>query len=206
MHSEAAERNKEPILAVLRELLAQRPAAVLEIGSGTGQHAEHFARELPHLRWATSDVLANHPALEERVRAARLPNLAMPFELDVRRFPLVRSYDVVYTANTAHIMSFDEVRCMFAGVAQVLEPGGLFVLYGPVNRDGQFTSESNRAFDAHLRSRAAHMGLRDDRDLDGLAAAGGLQRIGDYDLPANNRVLVWQQVTGGGSGTGRGPR
>lgn len=196
MISDAAERNKEPILGVLRELLPARSLSVLEIGSGTGQHAEHFARALPNLNWATSDRLENHAGIEARVRAARLPNLALPFELDVRRFPLVRSYDVVYTANTAHIMSFEEVTQMFAGVAQVLEPGGLFLLYGPVNRDGEFTSESNRDFDLHLRARAAHMGLRDDRELERLAAASGMQRIADYAMPANNRLLVWQQVTG----------
>lgn len=199
MFSEAAERNKVPILAVLRELLpARRSLQVLEIGSGTGQHGEYFARELPAVQWHTSDRLENHRVIDSRVRAARLPNLHRPFELDVRDFPLTRTYDVVYTANTAHIMSMPEVELMFAGVAEVLEPGGLFVLYGPVNRRGEFTSESNRAFDAQLRANAGHMGIRDDTELDELARRGGLQRIGGYDLPANNRILVWQQVTAAG--------
>lgn len=197
MWSEAAERNKEPILAVLAEVLPGKGGCeVLEIGSGTGQHAEYFAQQMPHLRWNPSDRLENLSVIEQRVRRAHLPNLAIPFELDVRQFPLVRSYDAVYTANTAHIMSPEEVDAMFEGVAAVLEPGGLFILYGPVNRDGEFTSESNRQFDTSLRSRAGHMGLRDDRDLDRMAASVGLQRIGDYQMPANNRLLVWQQVTG----------
>lgn len=196
MFSDAAERNKEPILAVLREVLPRRrPLSVLEIGSGTGQHGEHFARELPHLQWHTSDRLENHGVLTERVRRARLSNLHGPLELDVRQFPLTRTYDVVYTANTAHIMSVEEVRAMFAGVAEVLEPGGLFVLYGPVNRKGEFTSDSNRRFDAQLRASAGHMGIRDDTDLDAWARRGGLQCIGDHAMPANNRILVWQQVT-----------
>ena len=197
MYSEAAERNKEAILAVLREVLPQaREFSVLEIGSGTGQHAVFLAAELPNVVWHPSDRLDNHETIERRVRQARLKNVDLPIEIDVNNFPITRSYDVVYTANTAHIMSFSEVEQMFAGVAQILEPGGLFVLYGPVNRDGQFTSDSNRAFDAQLRASAGHMGLRDDAELDRLAEAGGLYRIEDFDMPANNRILVWQQATG----------
>lgn len=197
MYSEAAERNKAPILAVLCELLPpRRRLRILEIGSGTGQHAVHFAAGLANVVWHPSDRLENLPLIEQRVRESRLKNLELPIEIDVRDFPMTRSYDAVYTANTAHIMSFAEVRKMFAGVAQVLEPGGLFVLYGPVNRNGEFTSESNRAFDAQLRASAGHMGLRDDTELDRLAETGGLYRIADHDLPANNRILVWQQATG----------
>ena len=197
MFSEAAERNKDAILAVLREVLpAARKLSVLEIGSGTGQHAVFFASQLPNVVWQPSDRLDNHLMIEQRVRQARLKNLELPVEIDINHFPITRSYDVVYTANTAHIMSFAEVEKMFAAVAQVLEPGGLFVLYGPVNRDGEFTSDSNRAFDAQLRAGAGHMGLRDDRELDRLAEQGGLYRIHDFDMPANNRVLVWQQATG----------
>lgn len=197
MFSEAAERNREPILAVLREVLpVARSLSVLEIGSGTGQHAVFFASQLPDVAWHPSDRLENHPTIEQRVRQARLKNLDLPVEIDVNDFPITRSYDVVYTANTAHIMSFTEVEKMFAAVAQILEPGGLFVLYGPVNRAGEFTSDSNRAFDAQLRASAGHMGLRDDSELDRLAEQGGLYRIHDFDMPANNRILVWQQATG----------
>ncbi|MBT8135507.1 MAG: DUF938 domain-containing protein [Gammaproteobacteria bacterium] len=192
--SEAADRNKAPILEVLRDALPARKLDVLEIGSGTGQHAVYFARHLPNLDWQTSDRLENHEAIAARVRASRLRNVHLPRELDVSNFPLDRSYDVVYTANTAHIMSFDEVCAMFAGISQVLEPKGQVVLYGPVNRHGEFTSDSNRDFDHQLRATAAHMGIRDDANLDRLALDGGMTRVGDYDLPANNRILVWQRL------------
>lgn len=198
MFSEAADRNKEPILGVLRQLVPTKsPVQVLEIGSGTGQHAVYFGAELPGISWQTSDLLDGLATIAARVREARLRNVLLPIELDVVQFPLDRSYDLVYTANTAHIMSTREVEHMIAGVAQVLEPGGLFVLYGPVNRNGEFTSESNRQFDHQLRARAGHMGLRDDRYLDQLAAQHGMERISDFDMPANNRILVWQQATTG---------
>lgn len=191
-YSQACEENREPILAIIREVFANAHD-ILEIGSGTGQHAVYFAEHLPKLDWQTSDRIENHDGIVARVRGSRLKNVRLPRELDVNDFPFDRSYDVVYTANTAHIMSLKEVGAMFGGVAEILEAHGLFVLYGPVNRNGEFTSESNAAFDHQLRANAAHMGLRDDSELDGLAADGGLSRVGDYDMPANNRILVWQR-------------
>ncbi|MDH3589127.1 MAG: class I SAM-dependent methyltransferase [Gammaproteobacteria bacterium] len=191
--SEASDRNKEPILAILRQLLGDKPHTVLEIGSGTGQHAVYFTEQMPQLDWQTSDLIEHHDGITARIRASRLRNVRLPLEIDVKNFPIDRSYDDVYTANTSHIMSFDEVGGMYAGVADVLEPGGSFVLYGPVNRAGEFTSESNRQFDNDLRARAGHMGLRDDTDLDRLASGCGMRRTGDYDLPSNNRILVWQR-------------
>ncbi|MDH3647508.1 MAG: class I SAM-dependent methyltransferase [Gammaproteobacteria bacterium] len=192
--SEASEKNKDPILAVLRKELPTKRLNVLEIGSGIGQHAVFFAEHLPQLDWQTSDLIEHHEGITARVRASRLKNAHVPRELDVKNFPLDRSYDVVFTANTSHIMSIDEVRDMFAGVAEVLEAHGLFVLYGPVNRDGEFTSESNAQFDHQLRARAAHMGIRDDRQLDQFANDGGLSRVSDHDMPANNRILIWQRL------------
>ncbi|MBT8132187.1 MAG: DUF938 domain-containing protein [Gammaproteobacteria bacterium] len=190
--SEACERNKDPILAVLKQVLPAKPLRVLEIGSGTGQHAVYFAGELPRLSWQTSDRLENHEGIIANLRASRLKNVELPREIDVASFPMDRSYEVVFTANTAHIMSLAEVRAMFAGASQVLETAGLFILYGPVNRDGKFTSESNASFDQQLRANAGHMGIRDEQELDQFALAGGLQRIADFDMPANNRILVWQ--------------
>ncbi|MBT8132496.1 MAG: DUF938 domain-containing protein [Gammaproteobacteria bacterium] len=191
--SEAAERNQQPILDVLRQVLPGKASSVLEIGSGTGQHAVFFGAQLPQLSWQCSDRLQNHEIITARVRQSRLANVLLPRELDVQNFPLDRSYDVVFTANTAHIMSINEVGMMFAGVAEVLERNGVFILYGPVNRNGEFTSESNARFDHQLRATAAHMGIRDELELDGFAAGGGMTRISQFDLPANNRILVWQQ-------------
>lgn len=191
--SQAADRNKDAILTVLRELLPKKPLRVLEIGSGTGQHAVHFAHLMPNLDWQTSDLLGNHEDIIARIRHSRLGNVRLPRDLDAKKFLLDRSYDVVYTANTAHIMSISDVEATFTGVSQVLEAHGLFILYGPVNRNGEFTSESNARFDHQLRASAAHMGIRDESELDAFASNGGLTRISEHEMPANNRILVWQR-------------
>jgi SAM-dependent methyltransferase len=143
-HSEACERNREPILQVLRQLFTQ-PGVALEIGAGTGQHAVHFAGNLPHLQWQPTDREENLAGIALWVSEAALPNLRAPLKFDVRdaEWP-VPTVDYVFSANTAHIMSWAEVELMFAGVARALRPRGLFALYGPFNRDGRFTSESNR--------------------------------------------------------------
>lgn len=194
--SEACERNREPILAVLKQRFAA-PGTVLEIGAGTGQHAVYFARELPHLQWIATDRKENHAGIRAWIEEASLPNVAGPLELDVAQaqWPIEHA-DYVFSANTAHIMSWPEVERMFAGIARVLRSSGVFCLYGPFNRNGEYTSASNRAFDASLRARAAHMGLRDDRALIALGDACGLEFVEDCALPANNRILIWQRRTG----------
>lgn len=192
--AEACERNKEPILAVLRQWFVE-PGTVLEIGSGTGQHAVHFAEHLPHLNWICTDREENHPGIRLWLDEAGLPNLSGPLKLDVSAsaWP-VTSADYVFSANTAHIMSWPEVELMFAGVAAILPPGGLFCSYGPFNRDGAFTSESNRAFDRVLRERDPAMGIRDDRALMALGQRHDLKLAADNALPANNRLLVWKKA------------
>lgn len=192
-HSQACERNREPILQVLRQWFTQDGTA-LEIGAGTGQHAVHFAAGLPHLQWQPTDCEANLAGIRLWVSEAALPNLRAPLKLDVRdsEWP-VQAVDYVFSANTAHIMSWPEVELMFAGIARVLRPGGVFCLYGPFNRDGRCTSESNQAFDASLRERDPKMGLRDDQALQTLARQHGLRFAAEHALPANNRVLLWNR-------------
>ncbi len=192
-HSDACERNREPILNVLRQWFTQ-PGVVLEIGAGTGQHAVHFAGNLPHLQWQPTDREENLAGIGQWVGEAALPNLRMPVKFDVRdsEWP-VQTADYVFSANTAHIMSWPEVELMFAGVARVLRPRGLFALYGPFNREGRFTSESNQAFDASLRERDPNMGLRDDKALQALGREHRLSLTAEHALPANNRLLIWQR-------------
>jgi SAM-dependent methyltransferase len=186
----ACERNREPIAARLGERLPAN-GDVLEIGSGTGQHAVYFGARFPGMFWQPSDVAENHPGIRGWIEFAGLKNVRAPFELDVlsSKWP-AGVFDAAYTANTAHIMPIDAVERMFEGVARALASHGFFFLYGPVNRNGEFTSDSNRAFDAYLRARDPRMGLRDDRVLAGLAQAVRLQLVADYALPANNRGLV----------------
>ncbi|HKU17078.1 MAG TPA: DUF938 domain-containing protein [Steroidobacteraceae bacterium] len=196
-YAEACERNREPILQVLREWFTQ-PGSVLEIGAGTGQHAVHFAEHLPHLQWQPTDCEANLAGIGEWVNEAALPNLRAPLRLDVRdrEWP-VQAVDYVYSANTVHIMGWPEVELMVAGIARVLRPGGVFCLYGPFNRDGQFTSESNRAFDASLRARDPRMGIRDDQALQALGHSHDMTFAGERPMPANNRILVWKRSVPG---------
>ena len=190
--SPACERNREPILAALREPFAGR-RAVLEIGSGTGQHAVHFAAALPHLTWQTSDVAANLAGIRAWLAEAALPNTPAPLELDVRGTWPVQRFDAAFSANTLHIMSWPEVQRLFEQLDRVLTDDALLAVYGPFNEDGQFTSESNAAFDASLRERAPHMGLRDLGAVDALARTIGLHRFADLPMPANNRTLLWRR-------------
>lgn len=187
--SDACERNKGPILEVLQHSLVE-PGRILEIGSGTGQHAVHFARHLPHLTWIATDREENLPGICCWFDEAGLSNLRGPLRLDVLDavWP-VASVDHAYSANTAHIMSWRGVEAMFAGIGARLPAGGRFYLYGPFNRAGAFTSESNRAFDAMLRERDPAMGIRDDRALIVLGQRCGLALVEDHAMPANNRLL-----------------
>jgi hypothetical protein len=189
--SEACERNKEPILAVLRECFSDR-LQVLEIGSGTGQHAVHFVRHLPHLTWYPTEQLSYLPDLTARVQLEGSANLRPPTLLDVRqRVWPVRSVDAIFTANTLHIMSWPEVIALYHGSGSVLAPGGVMCVYGPFRYEGRYTSESNREFDRVLKERDAASGLRDIQALIALAAPYGLRLAADHDLPAFNRLLVF---------------
>lgn len=191
--SDACERNKEPILAVLRDVLANAKE-VLEIGSGTGQHAVYFGAALPHLTWQTSDLPQNHASIHGWLHDAQLPNVLPPFSLDVASDNWPEGpFDAIFTANTCHIMAWDEVRAMFAGVARILSPQGVFCVYGPFNYDGKFTSESNALFDMSLKAQGAHMGIRSFEDLDRLASEQGMSLQADHEMPAHNRLLVWRR-------------
>jgi hypothetical protein len=191
--SEACERNKEPILGVLREAFAEL-SGVVEIGSGTGQHAVHFTRRLSHLDWQPTDRTENLATLAARVALDGPPNLRSPVELDVTssNWPFVRT-DAVFSANTLHIMSWGEVGSFFRGVGRILGQGGLLAVYGPFRYAGRYTSESNAAFDRGLRGRNAASGIRDFEAVNELAADQGLTPLADHAMPANNQLILWQR-------------
>jgi len=192
--SEACERNKAPILEVLRGVFADR-TQVLEIGSGTGQHAVHFAAHLSHLTWYPTEQLAYLADLAARVKLEGTRNLRPPTVLDVKQtvWPL-RSVDAVYSANTLHIMGWVEVEAMFRGVDAVLTPHGVVCIYGPFRYAGRYTSDSNRDFDLMLKERDPSSGLRDLTELSALAGRHALQLRVDHDLPANNRLLEFVRL------------
>ena len=191
--SEACEQNKRPILRVLERELA-RSRAVLEIGSGTGQHAVFFARGLPHLCWYASELPGGQGGMRLWLEEAGLDNIRGPCTLDVnqRDWPLLE-VDAVFSANTAHIMDWSSVVNMLAGVGRLLPLGGVFCLYGPFNYDGAYTSESNARFDAWLQSRDPASGIRDVAALEAVARDNGLHLRYDHEMPVNNRTLVWER-------------
>ena len=194
--SEACERNKDPILEVLRIQFADR-TQVLEIGSGTGQHAVHFARALTHITWHPTEQLAYLADLAERVKLEGPHNLRAPTLLDVRQavWP-VRNVDAMFTANTLHIMSWLEVTALFGGIGSVLAPGGVLCVYGPFRYSGRYTSDSNQEFDRMLQERDPLSGLRDIQAVTALAERYGLRLVADHDLPANNRLWVFAKEPG----------
>ena len=194
--SAACERNKDPILEVLRRRFADC-TQVLEIGSGTGQHAVYFARELGHLTWHPTEQLVYLADLTERVKLEGSANLRAPALLDVRQaiWP-VRGVDAMFTANTLHIMSWAEVMALFNGIGAVLTPGGVLCLYGPFRYAGRYTSDSNQEFDRMLQERDPQSGLRDIEAVRLLADQYGLHLDADLDLPANNRLIVFIKEPG----------
>ena len=192
--SESCVQNREPILAVLREVFADR-RNVLEIGSGTGQHAVDFAAALPHLLWQTADVLPHHGGIQLWLDDASLPNVLAPIELNVGQAGWRSGrYDAVFSANTLHIMGWPDVGHFFEGIGSVLTAGGVLATYGPFNYNGAFTSESNARFDHWLKSRDPVSGVRDFEAVDALARAQGLALEQDIAMPANNRMLVWRRA------------
>ena len=197
-YSEACERNRGPILEVLRRVFGDR-GRVLEIGSGSGQHAVYFGKHLPYLQWQPSDLADNHAGILAWQAEARLPNVLPPLGLDVGAAWPQQQYDAVFSANTLHIISWPQVELMFAGIARVLAQDGVLAIYGPFSYDGRHTSDSNARFDASLRARDAASGIRGFENVDALARSYGFRLEHDFAMPANNRLLVWRRLSGGPS-------
>lgn len=201
--SDACERNREPIAAALDPWMGDRHR-VLEIGSGTGQHAAFFAERWPWLRWQPSDHADHLPGIEAWRAEAALLNLLPPIALQVALppapgltlpmpgVPAQGMFDAAFTANTLHIMSWPHVQALFAALPGVLRHGALWAVYGPFNRAGSYTSESNAQFDRWLRARDGHSGIRDGEAVQALAADNGFTRLKDVAMPANNRLLLWR--------------
>jgi cyclopropane fatty-acyl-phospholipid synthase-like methyltransferase len=192
-YAESCDHNQAQILEVLRDEFADRQQ-VLEIASGTGQHAVFLGRALAHLSWHTSELKQNHAGIQMWLDEARLPNVHAPIELDVNSaaWP-IQWVDAIFNANTVHIVSWQGVENMFAGIGRALETGGIVCMYGAFNYKGSFTSESNARFDAWLRARDACSGVRDFEAVNCLAEAQGLRLLKDISMPGNNRTLVWKR-------------
>jgi len=191
--SEACERNKAPILEILKDIFGNS-RDVLEIGSGSGKHALYFSQNLPHLTWQPSDLEENLATLNMQLALGALKNVHSPIALDVCQHPWpIASASAIFSANTLHIMSWENVTHFFRGAGETLQAGGVLCVYGPFRYQGAFTSESNERFDQHLRQQDSLSGIRDFEAVNQQAHGHGLSFLKDYAMPANNQLLVWKK-------------
>lgn len=191
-HAPACDRNRGPILDVLKHCFADREH-VLEVGSGTGQHAVFFAAAMPWLTWQAADMAENLPGIRMWLDEAALPNLPPPIELQAAGPWPKGPYDAVFSANTLHIMGWPDVEKLFAALESVMAKDALLTIYGPFNYGGKFTSDSNAEFDVWLKRRSAASGIRDFEAVNALAESIDLKLFADHAMPANNRTLVWKR-------------
>ncbi|TNF02518.1 MAG: DUF938 domain-containing protein [Gammaproteobacteria bacterium] len=195
--SQACENNRDPILDILQRVFADRQQ-VLEVGSGTGQHAVYFAPRLPHLTWQTADLEVNHDGINAWIDDFPSGNLRRPLFVNADQRPwTLNGYqpDALYTANTCHIMAWSSVENFFAEMATQLSDHAVLAIYGPFNYGGRFTSDSNARFDQWLKQQASHQGIRDFEAVNRLAEAAGFRLAEDNAMPANNRLLVWKKFS-----------
>jgi SAM-dependent methyltransferase len=191
--SPSAEENQAPIFAVLAVLFADRHL-VLEIGSGTGQHAVYFGARLPHLTWQATDLEENLDGIHAWTEEEALPNVKVPLALDARSGPWpIGSFDAGFSANAVHIMGWHAVEKMFGGLGKTLAGNATLALYGPFNYAGKFSSESNERFDGYLKMDNPESGVRDFEALDALARKEGFRLLNDFEMPMNNRLLAWRR-------------
>ncbi len=190
----SCERNKDPILAVLRELLPDS-GTVLEIGSGTGQHAAYFAARLPHLVWQPSDLAANHASIRAWAADAGVANLRAPFALDLlgASWPAIQA-DAIVCINTVHIVAWAGVVNLFAGAGRLLPQGGVLYVYGAYRYATRPLEPGNEQFDRWLKGRDPVSGVRDFEAVNALAEQNGLKLAGDRAMPGNNRSIWWRKA------------
>lgn len=191
-YAESCEQNRGPILSVIKPLLASCKS-VLEIGSGTGQHAVFFSKALQHLHWQPSDQKEYLQGIRLWIDDSKLGNVGLPIELDViqEQWPPVKA-DAVFSANTLHIMPWEAVQAFFCKIPAVLSKEGKLLIYGPFNYNNKYTSDSNARFDNWLKNRDPQSGLRDFKEVDKLAVSAGFRLIEDFEMPVNNRILYWE--------------
>lgn len=191
----SCERNQAAIAEVFKEYNL-REGRLLEIGSGTGQHAVYLAEQLPKLHWVCSDLVENHEGIKAWLKDATLANVHGPETLKVGHddFPGKRPFDYVFSANTLHIMSWKEDKALFKLLGKRLREPALVFFYGPFNYNGDYTSESNREFDSFLKERDPHSGIRNFEDIESAMKKNGFKLLKDHEMPPNNRLLVFERL------------
>ena len=193
--STAAERNQEPILKVLKDFITYEDRRLLEVGSGTGQHAVYFAPHFPQLEWHPTDVSGKLKGIKQWMHEAGVRNIQPPVRLEIGKddFPKLK-FDVVFTANTFHIMPWKEGKSLIKLLGHRLREGSRAIFYGPFKYDGQFTSPSNEAFDRQLKESDPTSGIRAFEDINKAMIKNGFELIDDIDMPANNQMLIYSRL------------
>ena len=194
-HAESTRRNRTPILEVLKKEI-EGSKKLLEIGSGTGQHAVYFSKKLPQILWQTSDRSINHESINYWIKRYNLKNLLLPLniEIGVNEKNINDIFDCVFSSNTSHIMSLENVKRLFALVGKILNKNGKFFLYGPFKINLEFTTKSNEDFHEKLKAENKLMGLRDIEELDNYAIENNMQNHAFYEMPANNYLSIWKKL------------
>jgi len=193
--SPSVSTNKEPILEIFKKIINKGPTVLLEIGSGTGEHAIHIAKALPDLYWYCSDLEESHQNIEYWLNHADLPNISKKiatYKASRDKFPDLKP-DYVFTANSLHIMSLKEVRAFIADLS-ALNSGSVVIIYGPFNYSGQYSSESNKEFDKWLKNRNELWGIKDFSFVKDLMKDSGFVFKEDIEMPANNRILLFKKI------------
>ena len=193
--SPSADRNKEPILEVLKKVLRPEDQRLLEVGAGTGQHAVYLAPFFPKMEWTPTEVAENLPLLRERIKQSGIPNITTPFRMTVGQddFP-IRTFDVILTINTFHIMHWKECKTFIKLISGRLQEGGKVLIYGPFNYNGKFTTPSNEEFDKALREKDPQSGVRNFEDVLNAMFKNGFELLKDVEMPSNNRMLVFRRL------------
>ena len=192
-YSSSCDRNRDPILKVLQELIRDKHKSLLEIGSGTGQHAVYLSKHFPQLNWFCSDTADKLAGISMWIDDSN-SNIKDPLEFEIMKDEFPKgSYDLLFTANTFHIMSWKHVQHLINLSGKALEPEALFLIYGPFNYDDNNTSESNENFDQWLKDRDPNSGIRNFEDLVEEMNENSFEFKKDFAMPANNRFLVFEK-------------
>jgi cyclopropane fatty-acyl-phospholipid synthase-like methyltransferase len=192
-YSTACDRNKDAILGVLKKLIEDKSQILFEVASGTGQHAVYMAPHFPKLTWIVSDLISKHKGIKQWLDQSDTPNIQGPVEYEVGKNTIpYQKCDIIFTANSFHIMSLDNVRLMIKSCSDVLTEKGLFIIYGPFNYNGEYTSQSNCNFDKLLYSKNLNSAIRNFEEVKHDMELHGLSLYNDFEMPANNRMLVFQ--------------
>lgn len=193
--SAAADRNKDPILNVLKEVIRFEDRNLLEVGAGSGQHAVYMAPFFPKMDWTPTEINENLAQLRERIKQSKISNIVTPYRMKVGDddFP-IRTYDIILTVNTFHIMHWKECKTFIKLVSGRLQEGGRVLIYGPFNYESKFTSESNEEFDKFLKKNDPQSGIRSFEDILSAMVKNGFELIKDYEMPANNRLLAFRRL------------